>query len=565
MIQRRNARKKENLNGNGHKTIPQRSSERDLLGRKLKGRQKRFMTVEEIQQERKELVMKVLIGILLAMTFYEILFGLPPWRSHTPRISWLQMAYKVMYWSYQPTAYLSPADQWGRSRRFPSVEDRVRVYMSAWYVPPCSEADKLPFAVFNVTDESQWLAPVYEGEHQKDSDSGSNAVKLQETIGYQQVYIQEVSGFDPGRKGIYVLQDELQMAQLLSLGPELFDSCDTENEYCFDTLDSLLPSLERVEAEEDELLDIPIVAQFGESSLIRGYNYRTQQWDPFPSIPHLMKYRFAYEDSTAVDAMTASDCSSGAQPIYRTMDVANAAKLQDYYQPIIWKLSSAKHFSMIPSIPEHDIPFHRKKDMAVFRGSLSGLFSGGYATYMKEQISDMEKCLLIHRCRLVYDTADSQHVDAKLVDMRKGQHQELPSKIGDVPIYGEKYSYKEMLQYKAIIVLEGNDVSSGLKWALFSNSVVITQNPTRTSWALEEMLEPWVHYVPIADDLSDVAEKTMWVIDNPEPAKRIAHAGSLWVRDLLFHPDAKRDDEMVHDEILRRYRNHFRYDPWLGS
>ena len=53
----------------------------------------------------------------------------------------------------------------------------------------------------------------------------------------------------------------------------------------------------------------------------------------------------------------------------------------------------------------------------------------------------------------------------------------------------------------------GNDVSSGLKWALLSRSVVIMQTPTKTSYAMKELLQPWTHYIPIDDRFSDVEDK----------------------------------------------------------
>jgi len=51
----------------------------------------------------------------------------------------------------------------------------------------------------------------------------------------------------------------------------------------------------------------------------------------------------------------------------------------------------------------------------------------------------------------------------------------------------------DLLKYKVVIVLEGNNVASGLKWALASNSVLVMPPPTIASWAMEELLEPWVH------------------------------------------------------------------------
>jgi hypothetical protein len=116
---------------------------------------------------------------------------------------------------------------------------------------------------------------------------------------------------------------------------------------------------------------------------------------------------------------------------------------------------------------------------------------------------------------------------------------------------------KQQLQYKALIMVEGNDVATGLKWALLSNSVVMMQPPSHTSWAMEELLEPWVHYIPLDEELSDVEEKMQWVLDNDKQAQLIAQRGTLWIQDLVLHPDASNDDKKIQEEIIRRYRAHF--------
>jgi hypothetical protein len=74
---------------------------------------------------------------------------------------------------------------------------------------------------------------------------------------------------------------------------------------------------------------------------------------------------------------------------------------------------------------------------------------------------------------------------------------------------------------------------------------------------MEERLEPWVHYVPINDRATDVEEKMQWIIDHDEEAQRIAQRASVWMEDLVFHPDAARDDRLVKEEMLKRYRAHF--------
>ena len=96
-------------------------------------------------------------------------------------------------------------------------------------------------------------------------------------------------------------------------------------------------------------------------------------------------------------------------------------------------------------------------------------------------------------------------------------------------------------------------MASGLKWALLSQSVVLMPQPKHTSWAMEELLQPWVHYVPISEELDDVEEKMRWIIENNDYAYRIAQRGSQWMQDLVFHPDAEEDDRLIQEEMIRRY------------
>ena len=116
----------------------------------------------------------------------------------------------------------------------------------------------------------------------------------------------------------------------------------------------------------------------------------------------------------------------------------------------------------------------------------------------------------------------------------------------------------QMQGYKVIISLEGNDVASGLKWNLLSRSVVLMPAPTKTSWAMEELLEPWVHYIPMEPDGSNALEMVQWVLDHDRDARRIAERATLFMYDLLYHPDAEQDDLAVKEEIVRRYSDHWR-------
>merc|ERR1711972_1220649 len=59
---------------------------------------------------------------------------------------------------------------------------------------------------------------------------------------------------------------------------------------------------------------------------------------------------------------------------------------------------------------------------------------------------------------------------------------------------------KAQLKNKYIIVAEGNDAPTSLLWVLASNSVPFMIPPRIESWRMESLLQPWVHYVPLAAD-----------------------------------------------------------------
>ena len=176
-------------------------------------------------------------------------------------------------------------------------------------------------------------------------------------------------------------------------------------------------------------------------------------------------------------------------------------------------------------------------------------------------IQTEQDCLRVPRCHLVLQELNKPINDQdRLIDAKFGSSHKVIA--GAVPIdthphvtppTQNKLKMSEMLRYKAIIILEGNDVASGLKWALFSQSVVLMPPPTKTSWAMEEWLQPWVHYIPIDLDLSNVEERVHWMCNNDDEAKKIAQRASLFIYDLLFHNDAEKEDAMVKEGLLKLY------------
>jgi Glycosyl transferase family 90 len=403
------------------------------------------------------------------------------------------------------TALLKRTNLTRRSSRFPSVEERVKFYMANWYLPPCegSSSGFVNYRIFNSSsrddDSSVELSyPPTEGD---------NATALEVTW-------------------------NIRADRLFHLGRDELNNCAGNRThyrnmeyYCQDTIDTMLPLMQRLEWWKDAP-PVPVLLQYGDSVHAGKY----------AKFPHFIKARKVRAQKD-LQLLTSGECHTGSRQ-----------SLTDQFEGIIWKLEISRHYvSDLQHVDENDIPWSKKKNKAVFRGGLTGR--------RPRENDDVDRCMEMRRCRLVYSYHNSSLVDAKLISMLNNG---IPEILNGVNLLGSKLSVKDQLDYKAVIMLEGNDVGTGVKWALLSNSVLIMQPPAVTSWAMEELLEPWVHYIPLNNNLTDVEEKMQWIIDNDEYAHRIAQRGTLWIKDLLFHRDAMADNVAVDLEILRRYRNHFR-------
>jgi hypothetical protein len=97
-----------------------------------------------------------------------------------------------------------------------------------------------------------------------------------------------------------------------------------------------------------------------------------------------------------------------------------------------------------------------------------------------------------------------------------------------------KLTIKQQLEYMFIISVEGNDFATNLSWIMLSNSVPdesaehfhhlmvqallgpvpLMPIPYVETWKMESELVPYIHYVPLNNDFSDLDEKMEWCTNN---------------------------------------------------
>ena len=110
-------------------------------------------------------------------------------------------------------------------------------------------------------------------------------------------------------------------------------------------------------------------------------------------------------------------------------------------------------------------------------------------------------------------------------------------------------SYQEQLKSKFIISIEGNDVASNLKWLLLSKSVVLMPIPKICSWFMEDHLQPFIHFVPLKDDFTDLEEKYNWCLNNLDDCEKISQNATKYIQQFM---DEKKEKEIT-IKVIEKY------------
>ena len=187
---------------------------------------------------------------------------------------------------------------------------------------------------------------------------------------------------------------------------------------------------------------------------------------------------------------------------------------------IIFKMGNIRLFDPCLKIPQKDTVWGDKLNDVVWRGATTG---------GQQRVDFVKK--YFHSFNIGFATVK--------------QKPEMKSHMK------KALSFKEQLKYKFLISLEGNDVASNLRWALFSNSVVIMPKPNWNSWVMEAMLEPYVHYIPLNDNLDNLEEIMEWCGKNDKKCQEIARRSTLYMQQFFDYEN----ENLVKRDLLKEYAN----------
>jgi hypothetical protein len=123
-------------------------------------------------------------------------------------------------------------------------------------------------------------------------------------------------------------------------------------------------------------------------------------------------------------------------------------------------------------------------------------------------------------------------IDAKFFNW-KNQSSERDKMAAELGIDATERLTEEALgKYKYHLDLGGG---GGTTWSGLIPKLtmpgVLLHHETSMKDSYFDTLKPWVHYVPVAEDLHDLAERVRWLETHPTAAQRISANANDWVRD----------------------------------
>lgn len=174
-----------------------------------------------------------------------------------------------------------------------------------------------------------------------------------------------------------------------------------------------------------------------------------------------------------------------------------------------------------------NFPWNKKKEMLIWRGATTD------GWYTPDNWKEQRRGKLCYFSLLYPDLIDARFVGVCPVTCSD------PEALAKAIPLANFMTHEDQVSYKYQIVLDGMFTTyPGDRWRLLSNSVVFMHESAFGHW-FYDALRPWVHYVPLKSDLSDLLEKLNYIQAHPKIAAYLAcNAREFALNFLMSEPIA---------------------------
>lgn len=170
-------------------------------------------------------------------------------------------------------------------------------------------------------------------------------------------------------------------------------------------------------------------------------------------------------------------------------------------------------------------PWNKKISKAFWRGATTG------------GMISKDSFLSIPRSQAVkFSLERPSLIDARFTDLVQCDDPELVQEHFS-SYFSKPLPVKNHLKYKYQLLIDGNTCAySRAYWQLFSNCAILKQSSPNLQW-FYGLLKPYVHYIPLQNDLSDLPEKILWSKDHDKEVRNIISNAQMLAQENLKQAD----------------------------
>ena len=194
-------------------------------------------------------------------------------------------------------------------------------------------------------------------------------------------------------------------------------------------------------------------------------------------------------------------------------------------------------FEMIAAYPGNNYDEIFAKE-AVWKSKIKlvmwrGFTTGGIHVDGVWQSNQLDTWWMLPRaCLVLYSLEHPELVDARFTQVVQAERG-VAKQMARRGLLAPFMSVGEQLRYRYLIDVDGNSCTySRFYWILRSRSVPLKVASSNIQWYYRG-LKPGIHYVPVEDDLSDLADQIAWLRAHDDEAKKIGLISCQFAQDFL--------------------------------
>jgi hypothetical protein len=157
------------------------------------------------------------------------------------------------------------------------------------------------------------------------------------------------------------------------------------------------------------------------------------------------------------------------------------------------------------------LPWQHRIPVVFWRGGTSGRHPGG----------DWRKLQRLELCRVAQPNIDIDAAISHVAQLPMGADDEIRA----AGLLRKWMPAETFRYYRSHIAIDGNSWPTGLYVSMLTGAPVLrVASPYNFRQWWHDRIQPWVHYVPVEADMSDLADKAKWVLEDGDRAEKIGRA-----------------------------------------